>query len=120
MGYTYLPDFPQSSRARVEAAKIQAELELDASKQHVRRLLEYETEVKKYLLTVFSVFAEEALVIGHQGVWTVETIDTQAREFLGCLALESQLQKGHDRGAKYHPTNKSSIRPPASRSTTGA
>lgn len=97
MAYSYLPDFLQASRARIKAIEIQAGFELEDSKQQLSRLSDFETEVRKYILTVFSAFAEEALVLGQRGSWTVEIIDREAREFLACITLQAQLQKGYDR-----------------------
>ena len=96
MGYIYPRDFPQRSRAHIEARKIQAGWELDEFKWNARWVSEVEAEVGKYILRVFLAFAEEALELGRQGVWTVQYVDTQAREFLNCLTLEAQFDKGHD------------------------
>lgn len=97
MGYSYLPDFPPQSRARITAIEIQAGFELEDSKQQLSRLSDVETEVRKYILTVFSAFAEEALALGQRGKWTVEIIDREAREFLASVTLQAQIEKGYDR-----------------------
>ena len=97
MGYSYLPDFPQESRARIKAIEIQAGFELEDSKQQLSRLSDFETEVRKYILTIFSAFAEEALALGQRGSWTVEILDREAREFLASITLQAQLEKGYDR-----------------------
>jgi hypothetical protein len=97
MAYSYLPDFPQASRGRIKAIEIQAGFELGDSKQQRSRLSDFETDVRKYILTVFSAFAEEALALGQRGSWTVEIVDREAREFLASITLQTQLEKGYDR-----------------------
>jgi len=97
MAYSYLPDFPQASRGRIKAIEIQAGFELEDSKQQRSRLSDFETDVRKYILRVFSAFAEEALALGQQGSWTVEIVDREAGEFLASITLQTQLEKGYDR-----------------------
>jgi hypothetical protein len=96
MGYTYLPDFPQPARARIEATKIQAGSDLEDCKGQLQRASELDVEMRNYILRVFFSFVQEALELGRQGVWTVERIDREVREFLECITLEAQLHKGYD------------------------
>jgi hypothetical protein len=75
MGYSYPTEFPQPSRASIEAVKIQAGLDLDRSKQHLRWLADVDAEVCKYILRVFDAFTPQALELGRQGLWAVERVD---------------------------------------------
>lgn len=96
MGYAYLSDFPQTARSRIEAMKIRTGIDLEDCKRNLRRISELEGAVRNYILRVFSAFAQEALELGRQGLWSPESIDREVREFLECLTLEAQLFKGHD------------------------
>lgn len=89
-------DFPPSSRARVEAAKAKAALKLEESKGRIVRLDEYEAALRNYILLVFAAFAAEALELGRQGVWAVQRLDSESREFLERITLQAQLYKGYD------------------------
>jgi hypothetical protein len=96
MGDPYPSDFSQQSRARIEAIKIQAGLELDDSKRDLRWLSDVEAAVRKYILRGFLAFAEQALILGRQGLWNVDRIERESREFLWHLTLEAMREKGHD------------------------
>ena len=48
-------------------------------------------------MRIFDAFATEALALGRRGVWTVEHVDGEARDFLGSVTLDAQLRKGRDR-----------------------
>src|SRR5215831_13407969 len=79
LGYTYPPEFPQPSRARIEAVKVRAGVHLDDCKQQLNTLADLESEVRRYVLGVFDAFATEALALAHRGVWSVERVDREAR-----------------------------------------
>jgi hypothetical protein len=89
-------DFPSASRARVEAARLRAVVELEESKQKIDRLEEYEAELRKYILREFAAFSEEALELGRQGIWLVDRMDSEVREFLERVTLQAQLYRGYD------------------------
>ena len=95
VGYTYSSDFPQRSRARIAAVKIEAGLELEDSKRQLRWVSDLEAEIRKYILRVFIVFVEEAMELGRQRRWSVDRIDEQARKFLECTTFEAEREKGY-------------------------
>ncbi len=82
MGYNYPPNFPQPSRARVKSAELRARQKLVQAKEDARQGADLSGDLKNYAITVFLVFAEEAFKLGRAGIWTVDLIDAQARQFL--------------------------------------
>jgi len=94
--YTYPPQFPQPSRARIAAVTIQAGLDLENAKRELRSLADLESAVRHYILRVFDAFATEALELGRRGVWALEGVDREANEFLASVTIEAQFRKGRD------------------------
>ena len=89
MDYLYPPDFPSQSRARVKAEAIRASGDLEKAKQAARWASEVEAATRRYILRLFAVFAEEACKLGRLGLWTVERVDSESREFLRCATIHA-------------------------------
>jgi hypothetical protein len=96
MNYLYPSDFPSAARAAVTAKKIRAGLELAQAKQIEHSLSEVEAALRHYILQVFIAFAENAFMLARQGLWTVERVDDQSREFLRLTMIEACAEKGRD------------------------
>ncbi len=97
MLYPYPNDFPDAARAKVAAINIRAARDLEAAKSNVRGAPELEAILLTYILRVFLSFAEEALELGRRGIWSVDVVETQSREFLRVTTLEAWSEKGLDR-----------------------
>jgi hypothetical protein len=96
MEYPYPQDFPKESRAAVHAEKLRASKDLSETKTRLRWTSDIETELRKYILRVFIVFAREALNLGRKRVWTVDKVESQAREFLRWFIIYAWYEKGYD------------------------
>src|ERR1035441_2729933 len=80
--YWYPREFSAAARAKVAAKKILAGRDFEGKKQSVRWVTEIEAALRTYIFRVFLSFAEEACELGRQGVWGVEQVEREAREFL--------------------------------------
>jgi hypothetical protein len=97
MDYAYPPEFPAAARAMVAAKKIVAAREFAEKRQGLRRDAEVEVALRVYILQVFLSFAEGAFELGRQGVWSIDQVEEQAREFLRRTAIEANAEMGFDR-----------------------
>ena len=93
----YPREFSAAARAKVAAKKILAGRDFEGKKQSVRWVTEIEAALRTYIFRVFLSFAEEACELGRQGVWGVEQVEREAREFLRRLTIEAAGEKGFDR-----------------------
>lgn len=98
----YPREFPPQARARVEAERLKAGMQLEQRMNQVPWSKHgpgtaHEEILRKYILRVFLVFAEEACKLGSQGLWTVDRIRSQADEFLRRFTIEAYYDKGHDK-----------------------
>jgi hypothetical protein len=98
--YPYPSEFPLSSRALVKAEKIRAARDFDEAKPGLRSNAEIKAALRAYILRVFLSFAEEALRLGRQGVWSVDQVEHHAREFLRVATLEAWFEKGFNRAGR--------------------
>jgi hypothetical protein len=89
----YPPDYPEESRARVEAEKIRTGRDFDLAKKSAKWTRELETQLRKYILGTFLVFAKEAQT---RRLWPVDRMDSQCREFLRLLTIDAFYEKGYD------------------------
>jgi len=71
----YPPEMPRAARARVKAKDIIAAREFEQGKQSLRSSGEIEAALRRYIMQVFLAFAEEALELGRQGIWSVHQIE---------------------------------------------
>jgi len=92
MPYQYPPNFPQTSSAAVKARWVQAKRSLTIAKEAVRTE-DLEEFIRNFAIDVTIVFAGEALQLGRRGIWTVDFIDLQVKEFLRCLVAEEQYDR---------------------------
>ena len=101
MDYPYPEEFPQSSRARVQGESIRAARDFDRAKQEapskIPRLL------RAYILRVFIAFVREARNLALQGLWSVDRLESESREFLRGFAITARYEKGHDRSGGLVP-----------------
>jgi hypothetical protein len=101
MDYPYPEVFPQSSRARVQGESIRAARDFDRAKQEapskIPRLL------RAYILRVFIAFVREARNLALQGLWSVDRLESESREFLRGFAITARYEKGHDRSGGLVP-----------------
>jgi len=96
MEYLFPREFPPAARAKVAAKKILAARDF-VRKQSARGVTEIEAALRTYILEVFLHFAEEACRLGRQGVWSVEQVEREAREFLRLTTIEAGGEMGFDR-----------------------
>jgi hypothetical protein len=93
-------EFSSAARAQVVAKKILAGRDFEEKKRSVRLVPEIESALRTYILQVFLSFAEDACELGRQGVWGVERVEREAREFLRLVAIEAGGEKGFDRSGR--------------------
>ncbi len=91
---TYPPDFPQESRAAVEAEKIRAGRDFEATKVSAKSASEVEGQLRQYILRTFLAFAKEAQT---RRLWPVDKMDSECREFLRLLTIDAYYDKGYDK-----------------------
>lgn len=100
----YPTDFPQESRARVEAERLRAVRELEQNRKAFSSSYgptrEDEQNLRHYILRVFLAFAHEACELGLQGRWPVERIRSEADEFLRLFTIEAYYSQGHDQAGR--------------------
>jgi hypothetical protein len=97
MEYPYPEDFPRESRAAVLAEKLRASRDFTAAKKKARSTTEIEAELRKYILLVFLVFAQEAFKLGRNTLWAVDEVESQAEEFLRWFVIVAWGEKGYDK-----------------------
>jgi hypothetical protein len=90
-------EFSSAARAKVAAKKILASRDFEEKKRSVRDAREIEAALYSYITQVFLSFAEEACELGRHGVWGVERVEREAREFLRLVAIEAGGERGFDR-----------------------
>ncbi len=101
----YPEDFSPQARARVEAERLKAGKELEQQRNEVTwspfgPSTADEENLRKYILRVFLVFAQEACKLGSQRSWTVDRIRSAADEFLRSFTIEAYYDKGHDKSGR--------------------
>jgi len=93
----YPQDFPAESRAKVEVARIRAGRRFDSDKVRAKWRSEIETFFWIYVLTPFVVFASES---SRLGLWPVDKMDQNCREFLRLLTINAYHHKGRTAGLR--------------------
>jgi hypothetical protein len=98
----YPTDFPAHLRARVEAEKLRARKALNRARNQVPGSLHgpdkaFEGDFRKYILRVFSPFAQGACELGREGKWPAHRIREEAQEFLLTFTIEAYSEEGHDK-----------------------
>jgi hypothetical protein len=96
MEYRYPPEFPQKSRDLVSAEGLRAAREFDSAKRRVRLRSEVEALLRNYILQVFISFVREASDLVRQGLWSVDRLQSEAREFLRQCTIQARYEKGYD------------------------
>jgi len=96
MHYPYPTEFPQASRARVNAESVRATRDFEEAKQVAHGRSELERLLRKYVLRLFIEFVHEARHLGCQGLWTVDRLEAESREFLRQGTIGAWLEKGYD------------------------
>jgi hypothetical protein len=97
MDYAYPHEFPAAARAKVAAKRVVAGREFAEKRQALRWDSKVEAALRVYILQVFLSFAEGAFELGRRGVWSVDQVEEQAREFLRRTAIEANAEMGFDR-----------------------
>jgi hypothetical protein len=92
--YSYPPEFPENSRARIQAEKIRAGRDFEGAKHGARHNQEVEALFRTCVLRVFLVFAEEAAELTRRGTWSVGKMETEANEFVRQQTIEVYYEKG--------------------------
>jgi hypothetical protein len=102
---TYPEDFPQRSRAKVELALEQAEVDFGernmpnpafvhlSPAEVAKRHIDLERRTKQLVADVLFVFAEEACDLGRQGRWSAERIRTTTEDFLHQMAVRAYFDR---------------------------
>ena len=114
----YPIEFPQDSRARVDAAKAKADRDFVKAEQCLgpsifRRKYQTAVEklVKEYITSVFFAFADEVIQVGKRGIWPASCLQSEVEEFGANLIFEAQ-GKCYDRDGlaldRTHPWDFSS------------
>jgi hypothetical protein len=93
----YPGDFPSEARNQVEVAILRATKGLAQRRNEVPPVNGDEENLRKYILQVFLVFAEQACALGSQGRWAVDRIRSEALEFLRLFTIRAYYQSGFDR-----------------------
>lgn len=93
----YPQDFPAESRARVEATRIRAGRQFDFNKAKAKWRSDIEAFFWTYVLKPFVVFAGES---SRLGLWPVDKMDRNCREFLRLLTIDAYYQKGKAAGLR--------------------
>lgn len=101
----YPKEFSQQARARVEVERPRARKQLRQDRDDVPWFrfgptAKDEENLRRYILRVFLVFAEQACELGAQGRWTVDHIRSEADEFLRRLVIEAYFEEGHDKAGR--------------------
>ena len=123
--YHYPEDFPPESRAAVAAEKLRAGRDFDKARDNAPRTAYdraqyHEVELRKYILRRFGVFVREACKLGQRGIWHVDQIEKEAREFLRSSTIEVIYDKasrnsGRQVGGDWLSNWDGSIQPEAMR-----
>ena len=96
MQYPYPAEFPQASRARVSAESIRAARDFEEAKQVAHDRSKIESLLRNYVLRVFIEFVREARNLGRQGLWTIDRLESESREFLRQGTIGAWHEKGYD------------------------
>jgi DNA-binding Xre family transcriptional regulator len=110
----YPAKFSPEARAAVEAELIRA------GRLHDKRKAEWDSDwpfplhrsLQENILTVFLVYAREAIELGRRGVWTVDQVRSQALDGLRHITLEIKFKRNYDNFTEW---NSGSIRPETQR-----
>jgi len=107
----YPLEFPQGSRARVDAAKVTAEREFARAEQSIEDSLnprKYQSAVdrliKDYVTSVLFVFADESIQIGKKGIWTAICIQSEVEDFGRDIISGAQGKCYHRNGIAFTRT----------------
>ncbi len=99
----YPEEFSRQARARIEAEKLKARNQLEQQRNQVPWSGGYlprpadEENLRKYILRVFLVFAQEACKLGSRAQWTVDRIRSEADEFLRRFTIKAHSDEGYDK-----------------------
>ena len=98
----YPQDFSPQALARVEAERLKAGKQLEQRRNQVPwsrygPVRADEENLRKYILRVFLVFAQEACKLGSQRQWAVDRIRSEVGEFLRRFTIEAHSDKGYDK-----------------------
>ena len=105
----YPEEFSRQARARIEAEKLKARNQLEQQRNQVPWSGGYlprpadEENLRKYILRVFLVFAQEACKLGSRAQWTVDRIRSEADEFLRRFTIEAYSNEGYDKQGRKLP-----------------
>ena len=105
----YPEEFSQQARARIEAERLKARKQLKQRRNQVPWSGGYlprpadEKNLRKYILRVFLVVAQEMCKLGLQGLWTVDRIRLEAEEFLRKFAIKAYSDEGYDKQGRKLP-----------------
>ena len=85
--------------------KVRAGRDFDAVRENLPRTAygpgqHLEAELRKYILRQFGVFVREARALGLEGIWHVDRVEAEAREFLRLSAIDAKSSKGHDNSGR--------------------
>jgi hypothetical protein len=97
MDYPYPPEFPNEARADIKIEKLRAAEEFDQTGKCARSISEIETALREYILRVFMVFATGAFKLGQERIWSVDRVESEAREFLRRFTINAWYEKAYDR-----------------------
>ena len=97
MQYPYPAEFPRKARALVRGESISAARNFEEAKQAAHDRSDIEKLLRNYILRVFIEFVREARHLGRQGLWTVDQLESESREFLRQCTIEAWHEKGYDR-----------------------
>lgn len=101
----YQREFSTQARARFEAEMLKAGTQLEQQRDQLPGspfgpVIADEENLRKYILQVFLVFAQEAFKLGSQGQWTVDRIRSEAVEFLRRFTIEAYYDNGYDKDGR--------------------
>ncbi len=99
----YPEEFSRQARARIEAERLKARKQLKQQRNQVPWSGGYlprpadEKNLRKYILRVFLVVAQEMCKLGLQGLWTVDRIRPEVEEFLRRFTIKAHSDEGYDK-----------------------
>jgi DNA-binding CsgD family transcriptional regulator len=105
----YPEEFSQQARARIEAERLKARKQLEQRRNqvpwsggHLPRPAD-EENLRKFILRVFLVVAQEMCELGLQGLWTVDRIRPEAEEYLRKFMIKAFSDEGYDKQGRKLP-----------------
>lgn len=97
MEHPYPREFPETSRRRVRTEEILAGRAFEEGKKEAHYYSDLEPLLRTFILRVFLAFVREASVLVHQGIWSIEKLESESLEFLRTFTISAWYERGYRR-----------------------